>query len=546
MASGAGKNLTPTEVAQQILHLRSRRRPISRLFLVSLHLKITMTPSYDDIIESLRKRGFSASESGNPAGPLRQRCAHCSATGERLIQCTDCHAVRYCGDDHLLADKPQHEERCNEVKKARARLAEEEHYVRNAEAGLDTPANAFETHVGAFDRFPSTRNYLFARQSLAKDHLLKLGTLDSVTEALEHMIDMLKLDHGDNYDVRRHVPNLLLRLDMDFECYEFFEKETLRRSGGESWNDVSWPHSDLNIRRVDVLGDLDSFSKEPMLVSFGFDLILLRMKLLVDVINLKILRKVLAPRGIIYDVACEIEQRLIRSPLSAKFVGNSFESLCRAQSTLLKQIHGLTSPPQENTWRTRDVRFALLIPQFFLWDIPFPSLDPMRDALDAWFEMQGVSGLLRDAYCCAERMAPDPSGQHQDLVSANPFGNVRGPLILNNPDSEAWNYLEYVTEDACYLGPPSERPSITRMQKRQRAESSEAERGADMPPVEMIVAPMRLDTRRPLQWRREDLEYQEHFRKTTILVRGRDNKLTYHPSMGDVPKFIYFTFWPQR
>ncbi len=57
-----------------------------------------------------------------------------------------------------------------------------------------------------------------ARFALAGELLLNLGTLSSVTEALKHMRDMLRLCRGDNMGLRGLIPAVMLRLDRDQEC----------------------------------------------------------------------------------------------------------------------------------------------------------------------------------------------------------------------------------------------------------------------------------------------------------------------------------------
>ncbi|KAM6532647.1 hypothetical protein FALCPG4_005700 [Fusarium falciforme] len=83
-----------------------------------------------------------------------------------------------------------------------------------------TPANAFETHVGRFYGLVSTRDYMSHRLALAS-RLRDLGTLDGVREALEHMQGMLRLCRSDNMGLRDIVPTMMLRLDLDQECYDF-------------------------------------------------------------------------------------------------------------------------------------------------------------------------------------------------------------------------------------------------------------------------------------------------------------------------------------
>lgn len=129
----------------------------------------------------------SATTFKGPVGPLRHRCSQCSATGTGLLRCGGCRAVRYCNREHQIAHRPKHKSACSKLKKARTRLASEDDSVRNAAADFMTPANAFDTHAGRFWGIVSTRDYMRARFTVAVEHLLPLGTLDSVQEALDHM-----------------------------------------------------------------------------------------------------------------------------------------------------------------------------------------------------------------------------------------------------------------------------------------------------------------------------------------------------------------------
>lgn len=157
-----------------------------------------------------------------PVGPLRHRCSQCLETDARLLLCSACRAVRYCSSEHQAAHRPRHKTTCNRIKKARTKLTQEDDAVRNAVPNFAVPANAFETHAGRFWGVMSTRDYMLARCSLA-DLLHTLGTLDGVHEALVHMQDMLRLCRSDNLGLRSIVPALMLRLDLDQECYDFTE-----------------------------------------------------------------------------------------------------------------------------------------------------------------------------------------------------------------------------------------------------------------------------------------------------------------------------------
>ncbi|KAI0394857.1 hypothetical protein F5Y17DRAFT_231022 [Xylariaceae sp. FL0594] len=190
-----------------------------------------------------------------------------------------------------------------------------------------TPANAFETHVGRFWGIWETRPYMRARFALA-ENLLLLGTLDSVQEAHSHLRDMLRLCRGDNMGVRSLVPAVMLRLDLDQECYDFVKWwATCDPDGNYDWGDMSLPYLDL--RNADVFEDpsflLGRFPNLNHLVS----VLLLKLKLLVDLINLKRTRKLLLGRRLPPELRDEIESFVIRSPLSKRLQRETPESLSK-------------------------------------------------------------------------------------------------------------------------------------------------------------------------------------------------------------------------
>ena len=155
-------------------------------------------------------------------GPLQNRCSLCAKSSSSLSRCTGCHTVRYCSRDHQVQHREQHKSLCKKVKKSRAKLAKQEHAVRNATPDSMTPANAFETSVGHFWGVHSTRPYMRARFDLA-DTVRRSDTRDGISEALEHLRDMLRLCRSDNMGVRDLMPGMMLQLDQDQECYDFLK-----------------------------------------------------------------------------------------------------------------------------------------------------------------------------------------------------------------------------------------------------------------------------------------------------------------------------------
>ncbi|KAM6520315.1 hypothetical protein FSOLCH5_005107 [Fusarium solani] len=396
-----------------------------------------------------------------PVGPLRHRCPQCTATGPQLLRCGACRAVRYCSREHQAAHRPQHKSACNKIKKARAKLLEEDGLVRNATEDFMTPANAFETHVGRFWGLLSTRDYMRARFALA-DRLCSLGTLDGVQEALQHMQDMLRLCRSDNMGLRDMVPALMLRLDLDQECYDFVKWwATCDPDGRYDWGDMSLPH--LNIHGADVLENVDFFGKYPALCHI-VAILLLKLKLLVDIRNLKMTRKILASRHLPHDLWQAIELSVIRSPLSLKLQKESPESLLKTERKLLDQTRQLGAAVVE---ANHSFMFSLFDPDEALCAEPAPysmgSWEEMALAMQrsyaSWWEMEGVLDLLNDARACAAR---DSEDEIDDMMEgeARRLGSRTAEEMLSDVSvNRIWGYLDWAVENASYLGPWSDRPS---------------------------------------------------------------------------------------
>ncbi|KIW62237.1 hypothetical protein PV04_10432 [Phialophora macrospora] len=155
-----------------------------------------------------------------PRGPLKHRCGLCLELKSKLLRCMGCQVVRYCSREHQVQHRQDHKSVCNKIKRYRSTVDREDHAIRNATPDFMTPANAFETNVGHFWSTLNTRDYMRARFELA-DTIRRLGTLDGVTEALDHMRDMLRLCRSDNMGIRHLVPAMMLQLDQDGECYDF-------------------------------------------------------------------------------------------------------------------------------------------------------------------------------------------------------------------------------------------------------------------------------------------------------------------------------------
>jgi hypothetical protein len=427
-----------------------------------------------------------ASVHKGPVGPLRHRCHQCQATGLKLLRCGGCRAVRYCSREHQVTHRPQHKSTCSKIKKARAKLAEEEHRLRTDPPEFEAFANIFETQVGHFWSIASTRNYMRARFALAGSNLNLVGTLDGVHEALEHLQDMLRLSRGDNMSVRSLIPALMLRLDLDQECYDFVKWwQTRGQDSDYDWDDMTLPY--LNLRGADVLEEPNFFGTF-MALNHVVAILMLKLKLLVDIRCIKITRKVTSPPRLPFELGQLIEPHVIRSPLSANFLNKSPEVLSEIETKLVSQARQLGATL---TKINKNFIFNLFGPEEALSALPNAyspgSWEEMALAIHysyaAWWETEGVLDILYDARRCAARDSEDEIG---DMMESSTFRDGGGSnrtaeeLLADVSLNRIWGYLDYAVENATYLGPWFDRPSERHTREMRESMTEDSESGASL------------------------------------------------------------------
>ncbi|CAH0003658.1 unnamed protein product [Clonostachys byssicola] len=400
-----------------------------------------------------------------PVGPLIHRCSalRCQATGPRMQRCTRCNVARYCGPRHKYFYRSGHWRICRNIVNARVRFNEEHYRLRWAQL----PANAFETNAGYFWEVESTRPYMCARLTLVKDVLLPLGTLDSVQEAHDHLRDMLRLSRMDTMGVRYVLPFIMLRLDIDQECYDFV-KWWATNGADAGWGDLTLPH--LDIRGADASEQPEFLLGEDTPLSFVVAVLLLKLKLLIDVLNTKVTRKVLSRRSLPIKLRAQIERAVVRSPLSANLCSRSYKTLSGIEQWLLPQVRKLGINITE-----RDPRFmsdlfdpdeALAATAATLSGNPLGCANGSDGVIlhsyPAWWSTDGVLGLLASARDLAARSSKPAA---EDLLASqghreNPLSHrIAEELQAKHGLSYLFEYLGYVVRDATYLGPWAERPS---------------------------------------------------------------------------------------
>ncbi len=421
-----------------------------------------------------------------PVGPLSHRCPLCSRPAEssRLLRCSACRAVRYCSPEHQAAHRPEHTSICNKIKNARTKLAQEEHEVRNATPDFMTPANAFETSIGHFWGILSTRDYMRARYALLSQ-LVLLGTFDGVNESREHLQDMLRLCRSDNMGLRSILPAILLRLDLDQECYDFIKWWETCPDEHYDWGDTSLPYLDL--RGADVLEDPTWVTR----LKFGdlnhlVSLLILKLKMLVDVRNLKITRSLLSQKkNLPTEIRDQIERDVIRSPLSFELQKQPHESFIKSAKKLSDHIREIGVAIMD---ANANLMFLLFEPDealeigvaimdahanlMFLLFEPDGALtaEPeaysrgswqeaalaIRNSYAALWETEGVLDLLNAGRACAARdSAPEISEWMEDEKVRQ--GRTVEEMLSDVSINRVWGSFKFAFMDSTWLGPGSGR-----------------------------------------------------------------------------------------
>jgi hypothetical protein len=212
------------------------------------------------------------------AGNLITGCHVCGQEAN-ISRCGGCKVVFYCGQEHQTSDRPAHKGSCSKIKKARTRLEAQEIALRAHAGDMDTPPNAFAEGgegLGHFWGYKGTRPYMQARYYLI-DALLRINTAQAIEAALEHGMDMLRLNRSDNQSIRSIVPWLFLRLRRDQECYDFLKRWSTISQGED--DEFDWVTTTKNQDAFEpVIDFLKGFNPLSHLVSLA----LLKVRMLID------------------------------------------------------------------------------------------------------------------------------------------------------------------------------------------------------------------------------------------------------------------------
>ncbi|KAK6430033.1 hypothetical protein LTR95_013818 [Oleoguttula sp. CCFEE 5521] len=272
-------------------------------------------------------------------------------------------------------------------------------------------------------------------------------TRDGLTEALELCQNAPFPGIWLEEYVGTYIPSLLLQLDLDEKCYAYIQSHsdgvivsedecvmgpTLERPASAMANAQKEQVLSLSERtRLRVLEDppLNLTERIPLL-NLAAPELLLKLKLLVDLVNVRRVRTVLTGR-LLPEIDLYVEREVIRSPLSLTFCGRDNATLQEVQDTLLWHVDFLRSRV------TRLNRYFFDILLGMRYDYDFMKTSDMSDVgeaeryLDfagpAWEQTEGVVHLLQAAHSAAMR----------DRVRETEHSGAR-----------MWDFLESVVVDA--------------------------------------------------------------------------------------------------
>jgi hypothetical protein len=189
--------------------------------------------------------------------PTNPQCGICKIE-QGLVRCQGCQVVSYCSRNHQASNWPQHKRACKTIKKTRNKVAAEVEFLNSMPDSWIFREKPFENSVGHFWGIVDTRDYMRARY----DHveaLLKIKNRTAVQTALDHLLDMLRLNRSDNMGLQHLVPALYLRLDREQACYDFIKWwHTSARDDSYDSGNMDLPFLDIeNANAFEPLQTLD-------------------------------------------------------------------------------------------------------------------------------------------------------------------------------------------------------------------------------------------------------------------------------------------------
>lgn len=351
-----------------------------------------------------------------PRGPLRHRCEEpdCQKQGDdQFLLCNGCYLVRYCSPQHQFSDHSRHKSLCDQAKRLHdAMFLEEEKRTGNPN----------------FPQwFAQEEQYKIVSTSFAS-LLCRVDTLDTIQKALTHRLYMesqLFPWWAIDDDCHRNKLSLLLRLDNDQQCYEVAT--------------MPWDHEVASEFPTDMFAAIPASNFDSVYDEDIAALLLLKLKLLVDVRNIKVARKVLPATLLPPELWDSVERATIRSMESQRLFNKSFKELIFIERNLVNDVRKLgralmlqiakTSPDRVNS----RCRLTSLLEKFS----------------EICWETEGILELLQCACACA---AQDFNGLVGWRSTYGYRKAMSSDVLVGFCFADLWNYLDWAVMDYAYLG----------------------------------------------------------------------------------------------
>lgn len=172
------------------------------------------------------------------------------------------------------------------------------------------PARVFEECVGRFWGILGTRDYMRARYGFV-DTMLRWFPRHQVAvqTAVDHVMDMLRLNRCDNMGLRELAPALMLRLGRDQDAYDFVKWwATGDLHGDYDWGDMELPH--LDTRGADPFEEPKWWTGRFLNLSHASAVMLIKLRLFLTLRDLQNTARALQastlPREIVDQVRWEL------------------------------------------------------------------------------------------------------------------------------------------------------------------------------------------------------------------------------------------------
>eukprot|EP01083_Nonionella_stella_P027475 75653_1 len=207
------------------------------------------------------------------------RCGYCESQQlEKLQKCGRCQLVYYCNRQCQRNDYAQHKGFCLEHKKIHKSMKTHEAVLRDQ--GYFTSDN-----IGHFWGLHDPRDYCRAKHALS-ECIVSLGHNQNSKRlyeiGLSHLMELLRLCHGDNMGVRDEVCFILLKLNRDQDAYNFIKWwQTIDPDGVYDWGDPP-PSNEgdwLYLKNQNILEDLLQITELNQWINLNFLSVLFMIKM---------------------------------------------------------------------------------------------------------------------------------------------------------------------------------------------------------------------------------------------------------------------------